>query len=71
MKFKCLFLIALLLTVASVGFAQSKTNSIYGIRKVDFKNFNYGADCSKTVPLGVDNLVLKNGHKGDDQAYAD
>ena len=71
MKVKYLFLVALILAVTSIGFAQSKTESTSGIRAVDFKNFNYGADCNKTVLMPEDKLVLKNGHQGDDLAYSD
>jgi hypothetical protein len=73
MKIKCLFLTALLLAVTSIGFAQSKTNSTSGIRKVDFKNFNYGEDCNETILSSEDELILKKGHQGDkgDTAWAD
>lgn len=66
---------ALLLAFSSIGFAQSKTTS--GIRKVDFKNFNYGRLCPgihKFLPVEAsDRLVLRNGHAqlGDEMNYAD
>jgi hypothetical protein len=75
LKIKIVLLTALFLAFSSIGFAQSKTTP--GIRKVDFKNFNYGRLCPgvhKYLPLEPgDKLVLRKGHAqlGDKMNYAD
>jgi hypothetical protein len=75
LKIKFVLLATLFLAFSSTGFSQSKTSS--GIRKVDFKNFNYGRLCPgvhKFLPLEPgDRLVLRKGHAqlGDEMNYAD
>jgi hypothetical protein len=62
--------LVLLVTLLSAGFTES------GIRRVDFKNFDYGPLCAgehKFFAPPVDRLVLKGGHQqqGSETDYAD
>lgn len=76
MKINYPILAAVLLGAASISFAQARSGAASDIRKVDFKNFNYGALCPGThkflAPTGK-RLVLRNGHQehGDNSNYAD
>lgn len=68
---------------AAVSSAQSNngktapkiTKTASDIRKIDFKNFNYGALCAGThmfLPIEPsEKLVLRKGHDGDEANYAD
>ncbi|MEO7538526.1 MAG: hypothetical protein ABIV21_00730 [Pyrinomonadaceae bacterium] len=72
MKFRQLALIPLVFAFATIGLSQSTPS----IRKVDFKNFNYGSLCSGPHTFfspPAENLVLKAGHQdhGDEMNYAD
>jgi len=51
MKIKCLFLVALILAVTSISFAQAKTKvKASGIRSVDFLNYSYRSSvCSEDL----------------------
>ncbi|HEX8709382.1 MAG TPA: hypothetical protein VF723_14150 [Pyrinomonadaceae bacterium] len=56
--------------------AQKNAKTASGIRKVDFRNFNYGPLCPgehKFLALPADKLVLRRGHQqqGDEMSYAD
>lgn len=75
MKIKIVLLTALFLAFSSTVFAQSKTKATSGIRKVDFRNFDYGALCAgehKFLAVPDGNLVLRRGHQqqGDELNYA-
>ena len=78
------FCFLIILVFAASGLPQSKsknttpkiTEETSDIRKVDFKNFNYGPLCPgyhKFLPVPADKLVLRKGHAqfGDDMNYAD
>ena len=72
MKIRCFGLIAFIFAIASLTSAQSNA----AIRKVDFKNFNYGALCAgphKFFSRPAKKLVLRHGHQqhGDELNYAD
>jgi hypothetical protein len=71
MKFRSTLVLILIFTSASVALAQKQ-----GIRKVDFKNYDYGTLCGgphKFLALTGDTLVLKNGRadQGDEMNYTD
>lgn len=71
MKLQRLSLVIIVLTFAGLCFGQSA-----GIKKVDFKNFNYGQFCTGPHAFLVVNrtrLVLRNGHaeQGDESNYTD
>jgi hypothetical protein len=64
MKIKCLFLTMLILAVASVGFAQSKTKAkASGIRSIDFFNYSYRTEVCPDFPETVKlrKGILKDG----------
>lgn len=70
MKTRSIVLIFIILAFASLGFAQTKS----GIRKVDFKNYNYGTFCGgphKFLALTGSKLVLRRGHanQGDESNF--
>jgi len=82
MKLKVVLSGALLAALCSSGFAQSSAKAprasrkSSGIRRVDFRNFDYGALCEgehKFFTPPVERLVLKRGHQrqGDRLNYAD
>ncbi|HEY0426314.1 MAG TPA: hypothetical protein VGC76_00780 [Pyrinomonadaceae bacterium] len=85
MKKITLGFLLIILALAASGAAQSKkrnierktTKTTSTIRKIDFKNFNYGQLCGgyhKFLPIEKsDRLVLRKGHAefGDESNYAD
>jgi hypothetical protein len=71
MKLRSALVLILIFAFASIAHAQKR-----GIRKVDFKNYDYGALCGgphKFLALTGDTLVLKNGRaeQGDEMNYTD
>jgi hypothetical protein len=81
MKLRIVLLGALFSALCTVGFAQSKAKAAgvsrrtSGVRKVDFRNFDYGPLCEgehKFFAPPVERLVLKRGRQrqGDRMSYA-
>lgn len=77
MRINLFVLAAVLLAVTAVSFPQAPPPYRYeSIRKVDFRNFNYGPLCPGThkfLALTSTRLDLRNGHQehGDSANYAD
>jgi hypothetical protein len=69
MKIKCLFLIAILLAVTLIGFAQSK-NQTSGIRKINFLNYSYQPSACSDIFSNAKTVKLSKGKfKSGDNTY--
>lgn len=71
MKIKCLFLVALILAISSISFAQSKTKAkASGIRSVDFLNYSYQSSvCAEELLMPETIKVSKGKFKDADNFF--